>query len=461
MVADYEVALARRDEIKSLVQDNDLTRAINRLLDYTCDFSKDKSTRNEAVATSFQYNRIRESQRKNLRTPSEIDTEVLRIVSSVLDLADRLFEDYSRAGENKFRPPHPAPATFPAVLAPDTPREPIPPDTPFDLARRQHKQKQSVAPQTVFECKGLTKRFTKSVDHFELSELSLALRPGEIIGVVGVNGAGKTTLLRIVAGELMATSGSYTYPLLATDSADWAAIRDQISYVSQSPMPWPGRLIDNLHVHAALHGLRGEENLSEVSFLIQRLGLDRFREAKWTEISGGYKMRFELAKALVARPKLLILDEPLAPLDIFSQQLFLRDLRNLADSTQNPLPIIVTSQHIYEIEAIADILLFLDGGKAIFCDAPAKIGYSRTANTYEMAFFSPPTVSAAILYKTLQHLADVRVEEHGLQFVVHTSRDVAAAEMFKVIAASGHNLQYFRDISSSSRIFFANIQEEL
>ena len=82
-------------------------------------------------------------------------------------------------------------------------------------------------------------------------------------------------------------------------------------------------LVDNLHFAAAIHGIRGKENEDEVDFIIWRLGLDKYRNATWNEISGGFKMRFSLGRALVYNPRLLILDEPLANLDVNTQLLFL------------------------------------------------------------------------------------------------------------------------------------------
>ena len=443
------------------VQNNDLTRAIKRLLDYTRDFSRENT--NEAVAISAKYYRILETQRKGNQSRDEIEADLNKIVSSVLVLTDTAFEAYSegKRGQTDETIPILQPLTVTSGLAPTVPeKRPKGPQTSFELARQIHRQKKTVPRQTVFECTDLVKRFSNAVGDFGLSGVSLAIRPGEIVGVVGVNGSGKTTLLRMIAGEILPTSGDLRYPLLSDNRLDWHRIRDQISYVEQSPKPWYGRLLDNLHLHGALYGLRGEQNVTETNFLVQRLGLDKFRHAAWHELSGGYKTRFELARALISRPKLLILDEPLAPLDIFAQQLFLRDLRDLADSVENPLPIVVTSQHIYEIEAVADILLFLNDGKPVFCDSPDKIGEGRTINTFEMTFAKTSDVSASELYETLQPLDGVVILEHGLNFIVNTSRRVRSGDVIHLLANSEHHLLYFRDVSQSARTLFADQQEE-
>src|SRR5262249_22653411 len=97
------------------------------------------------------------------------------------------------------------------------------------------------------------------------------------------------------------------------------------------------------------------------------------KDATWDEISGGYKTRFEIVRALLSKPDLLILDEPLAYLDILNQQVVLRQLRQLASNRARPIGIIITSQQLYEIEAIADRLLVLEGGNILFSDRIRKL----------------------------------------------------------------------------------------
>jgi ABC-type multidrug transport system ATPase subunit len=121
---------------------------------------------------------------------------------------------------------------------------------------------------------------------------------------VGVNGSGKTTLLRVLAGEIATDAGTLAYPLLCPNPLDWLRIRSQIAYVPQRPSRWYGILEENLYLHAALRGLTGRANEDEVEFILHRLGLEIYRKARWHEISGGFQMRFELAKALVGHPKL-------------------------------------------------------------------------------------------------------------------------------------------------------------
>jgi ATPase subunit of ABC transporter with duplicated ATPase domains len=153
--------------------------------------------------------------------------------------------------------------------------------------------------------------------NFNLREINLTLHRGEILGVVGVNASGKTTLLRILIGDLKQSTGVLRYPTLehGIEGRNWEHIKRRIAYVSQTLPAWPGRVFDNLRYVASLYG---HPRLSIDPFLnklLQRYGLDKFKDATWDEISGGYRTRFELVRALVSNPDILLLDEPLAYLD--------------------------------------------------------------------------------------------------------------------------------------------------
>jgi ABC-2 type transport system ATP-binding protein len=187
-----------------------------------------------------------------------------------------------------------------------------------------------------------------------------------------------------------------------------------------------------------------------VEFILHRLGLETYRKARWHEIAGGFQMRFELAKALVGQPKLLILDEPLAPLDINTQQLFLQDLRDFADSSSNPLPIILSSQHIYEVEAIADSILFLDRGEVVFSGALDELFQKRKESAYEFTSL----VDKSTILERLEPLRVIEVERTGLIYIVSVPPEVTGREVLDCLLRANIDIKYFRDISGSSRKFF-------
>src|SRR5690606_10595788 len=106
----------------------------------------------------------------------------------------------------------------------------------------------------------------------------------------------------------------------------------------------------NLKFTASHYGIKGEENELIVLMYMIRFGLWKYRNHQWSELSSGYKMRFELARTFLRKPSILLLDEPLANLDVLAQQLILEDLKHLSHSLANPMGIILSSQQLYEVE---------------------------------------------------------------------------------------------------------------
>ena len=284
---------------------------------------------------------------------------------------------------------------------------------------------------------------------FTLKNVSLEARYGEIIGVVGRNGNGKTTLFRLIVGELRPDSGLLKFP--AIQSADgrvrWSQVRRQIAYVPQDLPPWYGSLRSNLHYEAAVHGVRSPENEREVEYIIERLGLREHVDKRWNELSGGFKMRFALARALVWKPKLLVLDEPLANLDFVTQQIVLKDLRHLTDSLRYPLALIVSSQHVHEIEEISDKLLVLSGGAVKYFGAVDAIGAERLVNRFELG----GRTELSDLEAAFSGADYLSVYYSGVAFVLTTSTKITPDAVLRRIIEHRLPITYFRDISRSSK----------
>lgn len=243
--------------------------------------------------------------------------------------------------------------------------------TKYELEKKAYFQKPKASKyfnsNLVFEGKGICKNYKVRSTKFNLRSIDLNLRLSEITAIVGENGNGKTTLLRIIAGELAASQGEVSYPYwTSSGDTDWYSIKKQIAYVPQELPKWHGLLVENLQFAASIHDITGKDNDREVDWIIYRLGLEQYKKAKWNEISGGYKRRFALAMALICKPKLLILDEPMANLDINTQMRFLQDLRDLANSCKYPIAVVISSQNLYDIEIIADQIIFIKNGRAAY-----------------------------------------------------------------------------------------------
>jgi ABC-type multidrug transport system ATPase subunit len=308
----------------------------------------------------------------------------------------------------------------------------------------------------VVQARDLVKEFPRT--GFSLGPVSFDLIAAEITGVIGMNASGKTTLLRLILGEIAPSSGSFTYPKLSTRRGDWLSIRNQIGYVAQMPERWHGRLRLNLNYTAAAYGSLGKENDELVDWFVHRYGLKEYEDATWDLISGGFKIRFELVRALLTKPKLLVLDEPLAYLDIVTQQIFLSDIRSISSALDNPIPIIITSQHLYEIEAIANKMIILDDGHCLYSGPILQMPPMREFRTYEIAV----GCKKKELLEALRPFGLVDIEVTMTSYLLTFPRDADHTKLaVALITRFGDQLTYLRDITHSTRSLFRNKRDDI
>jgi ABC-2 type transport system ATP-binding protein len=281
----------------------------------------------------------------------------------------------------------------------------------------------------------------------------MELRQGEITGVVGENASGKSTLFRIIAGELRHDKGFLKFPLLQgdrTNRLNWFAIKQELAYVPQELPSWHVSLEDNIRYEAAVHGVKADDNDREVAYIIQRLGLEEHLGKRWNELSGGLKLRFSLATALVWKPKLLLIDEPLANLDFKKQLLILRDLHDMANSLRYPMAVLISSQHLHAVEAVADNILFLRAGGIAFNGPISALGDAREHNTFEVGC----PLSQRELQTTLEGLTK-SIYFNGLSFVITTPVDVNERRLLERLLETETEIEYFRNISRSIKQLFS------
>lgn len=286
---------------------------------------------------------------------------------------------------------------------------------------------------------GWEKKYSQS---FTLGPVSLELRTGEITGLVGENGNGKTTLLRSLCGELKSDKGELYYLFPYTDTYD---LRSKLIYIPQRTPSWRGSLIQNLLFTAVSYGYSPEEAVEITELVIARLGLREFRDYAWKNLSSGYKMRFELARMLLRRPKILLIDEPLANLDIIAQQTVLEDLRQIADSPFRPLAVVLSSQQLYEVEKNSGQIIFLKKGRQQNLD-------THEAGSLIIEFETDEGI--AELKRKLSMLPMHSLEQNGSTFIATFNGDMKREDFIKFSLDQEINLVYFRDISKSSRVFF-------
>jgi len=290
------------------------------------------------------------------------------------------------------------------------------------------------------------------ISSFGLGPINMELRQGEILGLVGENGNGKTTLLRCLCGELYATNGRINYHFESENQYD---LRTKLVYIPQRTDTWYGSMFENLQFTAASYGYKPEENELIVELTIARLGLRKFRNHSWKSLSSGYKMRFELARMLLRKPKILLIDEPLANLDILAQQTVLEDFKAIAKSPFRPIGIVLSSQQLYEVEKTSDQVIFLKHGKQ-------KNLHEKVVSENEIA----PENNLVIEFESewsQSQLGDifarknmVSLQFNGGTYIVIFPESMTVYDFMQLAIETKIPLQYFRNISNSTRRFFVS-----
>jgi ABC-2 type transport system ATP-binding protein len=191
-----------------------------------------------------------------------------------------------------------------------------------------------------------------------VADVSFAIEPGEIVGLLGPNGSGKSTIFRILTGYLAPSSGSVTVAGhdALTDSLE---LRRAISYVPEdSPLYDHMRVAEFLRFMGSIKGLRGTALTRAVGAAAERLDLAGVMAMPAGKLSRGFRQRVSIAQALIGEPKVLVLDEPTSGLDPH-QVIAVRDLiRSLA----NRHTVLLASHVLSEIEKIATrVMILLDG----------------------------------------------------------------------------------------------------
>lgn len=295
--------------------------------------------------------------------------------------------------------------------------------------------------QTIISIENLQKNYNSN---FNLGPIQLEIKSGEIIGLVGENGNGKTTLLRSICRELEPSSGKINYRFSYDDGYD---LRTKLVYIPQRTETWRGSMYENLEFAASCYGYSAEENNLVVDLVITRLGLRKYRNYNWSGLSSGYKMRFELARMLLRKPKILLIDEPLANLDILAQQTILDDFRNIANSPFRPIAIVLSSQQLYEVEKTSNQVVFLKQGKQ------RNLKSEDAIEQHFIVEFESDEPLLSIKQK-LEVLGIENIEQNGGTLIATFPLTVDINQFMKALIDQQITIKYLRDITHSTRRFF-------
>jgi ABC-2 type transport system ATP-binding protein len=198
--------------------------------------------------------------------------------------------------------------------------------------------------------------------HHVLDGFSLRVEQGEIVGLLGTNGCGKSTVLKIVCKLLSLDAGEVLLMGKPLSELSYRA-RGLVGLCSQDAALYPDLLpAENLHFFARLYGLSDQDRQNRVAELMEIFELEKFANTPVGQLSGGWQQRLHLAVSLVHRPKLLVLDEPTAAVDVVARMDLWRLIEGLRDSGTT---ILLTSHHLAEAERLCSRVALMRSGKVL------------------------------------------------------------------------------------------------
>jgi NitT/TauT family transport system ATP-binding protein len=218
-----------------------------------------------------------------------------------------------------------------------------------------------------------------------LSDVDLEVAHGEFVSLLGPSGCGKSTLLRLIAGLGAVSDGTIDWPLSRYDSSG-EPIRD-LGFVFQEPtlMPW-ATVVDNVYLPLKLAGIGRRAAVTRVDEALAMVKLERFAHAYPRELSGGMKMRVSIARALVVKPRVLLMDEPFAALDEITRFRLNNDLLRLWQAQR--WTVIFVTHSVFESVYLAKRIVVMSTRpgrilREVAIDAPYPRGNAfRTSRPY-------------------------------------------------------------------------------
>jgi ABC-2 type transport system ATP-binding protein len=314
----------------------------------------------------------------------------------------------------------PAPASAPATRAPAGSIGEPPPLTrlPDDAA-------------SAIAIEGLSKRYRTGL--LALNNLSMVVPEGSVFGLLGPNGAGKTTTLRLIAGLTRPTAGRVLVAG-ATVDAEPLRVRRQLGYLEQDPRGYgwmTGR--EQVRMLGRLHGLDGQELDTAVGDALARVDLTDAADRRAGTYSGGMRQRLGIAGALVHRPPIIVLDEPVSALDPEGR----RDVLNLIAALRGQTTVLFSTHVLADVERICDRVGILDQGQLVV-EGPLAELLDRYALPVYRVEVEPGQGSElerlAARLRTQDWVTETSID-HGLLTVAVADPALAARELLPAISA--------------------------
>jgi len=283
--------------------------------------------------------------------------------------------------------------------------------------------------------KFLHRKFKPPVE--ALRDVSFNIRQGEIFGLIGPNGAGKTTLTKIIATLIQPTDGSAIVNGHDTVRDDERVRRNVgLAGAEERSFYWRLTAEQNLLFFARLYGLNGTEAQRRIKELFELFEFNELARRRFAELSTGNKQRLSVARAMLANPPVLLLDEPTRSLDPIAAARMRETIQSLAQSKDQRVTIFLTSHNLTEVEELCDCVAIIGKGEIRAIDSPANLRAMHTREekvSVEFTSLAASDAEHALREAFSDRFFTLERTSGGQQWVLKFSREAKDATLDSVL----------------------------
>jgi ABC-2 type transport system ATP-binding protein len=281
----------------------------------------------------------------------------------------------------------------------------------------------------ILKLSDLSKSYKKGLGFkrfYGLRDLSLEIKPGEILGVIGPNGAGKTTTFKLILGLIHADKGSVTFgPALGTNGSD---PKEKVGFLPENPYFYSYLSVEeSLDFYARLFNYGGAERKMKVDELLELVGMTYARKRQLGKLSRGMLQRVGIAQAIINDPELLILDEPMSGLDPIGR----KEIRDIIINFGKKGKTVIFSSHILsDVEMICDrVAMIIDG--ELKATGHTDTVFDQAVGEWEIEYAGPELEMARIAEKE-----KYRLDRKGEKFIIKLYEEALVYKIIDAIRSS-------------------------
>ena len=305
----------------------------------------------------------------------------------------------------------------------------------------------NATPEITLSARNLTRRFGQQLI---IHDITLELKRGEVLGLLGHNGAGKSTTLQMLTGCLLPNSGEIEICGINLRKNPTQA-KAHIGYLPETPPLYRELSVnDYLTFAARLRGMKSDEVTDALTQVGQRCGLESVRKKIISTLSKGYQQRVGIAQAIIHRPAVIVLDEPTVGLDPTQ----IRDIRNLIRELGDSSSVILSTHLLSEVESVCDRVEIMRHGRLIYGDSSLRMQHYGQVPGFLISLRHPPALSELEAIPGISSVEQISPTQFR---VLHAPDNNPGSLLLSTAAQQGWQLEQLTPLHATLEDVFAKI----